>query len=119
MTQIAKRDKKIAMMTTAVVCVVCVIVAFIIVLNAVIIPNGKYRDAIALLDAGNIVEAYEALVALNGYKDSADRADAAFCKYEVEQLKAAKAGIMYFLVHMSRTTITQTVKKTLNGLYLK
>ena len=92
MTQIAKRDKKIAMMTTAVVCVVCVIVAFIIVLNAVIIPNGKYRDAIALLDAGNIVEAYEALVALNGYKDSADRADAAFCKYEVEQLKAAKAG---------------------------
>jgi hypothetical protein len=92
MTQIAKRDKKIAMMTTAVVCVVCVIVAFIIVLNAVIIPNGKYRNAIALLDAGSFAEAHEAFVALNGYKDSADRADAAFCKYETEQLKAAKAG---------------------------
>ena len=96
MTQVAKRDKKIAMMTTAVVCVVCVIVAFIIVLNAVIIPNGKYRDAIALLDAGNIVEAYEALVALNGYKDSAAKADAAFDKYKAEKLKAAAVGDRVF-----------------------
>lgn len=92
MTQIAKRNKKIAMITAAIVCVVCAIVAFIIVLNAVIIPNGKYRDAIALLDAGNFAEAYDAFVALNGYKDSAAKADVAFCKYEVEQLKVAKPG---------------------------
>lgn len=96
MTQIAKRDKKIAMMTTAVVCVVCVIVAFVIVLNTVIIPNGKYRDAIALLDAGNIVEGYEALVALNGYKDSAAKVNAAFDKYKAEKLKAATFGERVF-----------------------
>ena len=92
MTQIAKRNKKIAMMTTVIVCVVCAIIAFVIVLNAVIIPNGKYRDAIALLDAGNFAEAHDAFVALNGYKDSAAKADSAFYQYEVEQLKAAKVG---------------------------
>ena len=92
MTQIAKRNKKIAMITTVIVCVVCAIIAFVIVLNAVIIPNGKYRDAIALLDAGNFAEAHDAFVALNGYKDSAAKADSAFYQYEVEQLKAAKVG---------------------------
>ena len=92
MAQIAKRSKKIAMITAAMVCVVCVIVAFVIVLNAVVIPNRKYKDAIALLEAGNFAEAHEAFVALNGYKDSAAMADSAFYQYEVEQLKAAKAG---------------------------
>lgn len=93
MTQIAKRNNKIAMITAA---IVCVIVAFIIVLNAVIIPNEKYGDAIALLDAGNIVEGYEALVALNGYKDSAAKANAAFDKYKAEKLKAAAVGDRVF-----------------------
>lgn len=55
--RIAKRNKRIAIITTP---IDCAIIAFIIVLNTVIIPNGKYNDAIALMDAGNIVEAYEA-----------------------------------------------------------
>lgn len=54
MTKVAKKNRKIAMITTAIVCVVCVTIAFVIALNTVIIPNGKYKDAIALLDAGNI-----------------------------------------------------------------
>lgn len=87
--RIAKRNKKIAIIITP---IVCAIIAFIIVLNAVIIPNGKYNDAIALMDAGNIVEAYEALVALDGYKDSEDKANSIYFKYEVEKLKAAKVG---------------------------
>ena len=37
----AKRNKKIAIITTS---IVCAIIAFIIVLNTVIIPNGKYED---------------------------------------------------------------------------
>ena len=51
----AKRNKKIAIITTP---IVCVVIAFIIVLNAVIIPNSKYNDAVALMDAGNSDEAY-------------------------------------------------------------
>ena len=50
----AKRNKKIAIITTS---ITCAIIAFIIILNAVIIPNNKYNDAIALMDAGKYTEA--------------------------------------------------------------
>ena len=68
--RIAKRNKKIAIITTP---IVCAIIAFIIVLNTVIIPNGKYNDAMALMDAGKFTEAISALEALEGYKDSATK----------------------------------------------
>ena len=66
--RIAKRNKKIAIIATP---IVCAIIAFTIVLNTVIIPNGKYNDAIALMDAGKYNEAIVAFEALDGYKDSA------------------------------------------------
>ena len=65
---IAKKKKKIGIIAAA---AVCVIVAFIILLNTVIIPNGKYNDAVALMDAGKYTEAINAFEALDGYKDSA------------------------------------------------
>ena len=68
--RIAKRNKKIATITTS---FVCAIIAFIIVLNTVIIPNNKYNDAIALMDAGKYIEARSAFKALNGYKDSKEK----------------------------------------------
>ena len=68
--RIAKRNKKIATITTP---IVCAIIAFIIVLNTVIIPNGKYNDAIALMDAGKYTEAISAFEALDGYKDSSTK----------------------------------------------
>jgi tetratricopeptide (TPR) repeat protein len=66
----AKRNKKIAIITTP---IVCAVIAFIIVLNVVIIPNSKYNDAIALMDAGKYTEAITAFEALEGYKDSANK----------------------------------------------
>ena len=89
----AKRNKKIAKITTP---IVCAIIAFIIVLNTIIIPNGKYNNAIALMDAGNVVEAYEALSALDGYKDSEDKANSIYVQYKVEKLKVAKVGDYVF-----------------------
>ena len=65
--RIAKRNKKIAIITTP---IVCAVIAFIIVLNAVIIPNGKYNEAIALMDVGKYAEAISAFEAMEGYKDS-------------------------------------------------
>lgn len=88
--RIAKRNKRIAIITTP---IVCAIIAFIIILNTVIIPNSKYNDAIVLMDAGNVVEAYEALVALDGYKDSADKASSIYDEYK---LKVAKVGDYVF-----------------------
>lgn len=65
-----KRAKKVVIITTP---IVCAIIAVIIVLNAVIIPNGEYNDAIALMDAGEYTEAIAAFEALGGYKDSDDK----------------------------------------------
>ena len=68
--RIAKRNKRIAIITTP---IVCAVIAFIIVLNTVIIPNGKYNNAIALMDAGKYGEALLVFEALEGYKDSANK----------------------------------------------
>ena len=68
--RIAKRNKKIAIITTP---IVCAVIAFIIVLNTVIIPNNKYNDAVALMDAGKYTEAISVFEALEGYKDSANK----------------------------------------------
>ncbi len=87
--RIAKRNKKIAIITTP---IVCAIVAFIIVLNAVIIPNGKYNDAVALMDAGVLDEAHSIFIELENYKDAADKAgDIRLIKFK-EQLKDIKVG---------------------------
>ena len=68
--RIAKRNKKIAIITTAIVCLVIAISFF---LNTVIIPGRKYNDAIALMDAGKLDEAYSILVELEDYKDAVDK----------------------------------------------
>ena len=89
----AKRNKKIAIITTP---IVCAIIAFIIVLNTVIIPNGKYNNAIALMNAGNLDEAYGIFTELGNYKDAADKAgDIRLTKFKEkfkEQLKGIKVG---------------------------
>ena len=114
--RIAKRNKKIAIITTP---IVCAIIAFIIVLNTVIIPNGKYNDAIALMNAGNVVEAYEALVALDGYKDSADKANSIYGQYIVEKLKVAKAGDYVFFGEYEQDNNTANGKEDIEWLVLE
>ena len=74
--QIAKRNKKIAIITAP---IACVIIAFVIVLVTVIIPISNYNRAIALLDAGKYTEAVSAFEALGDYKDSAEKVKE--CKY--------------------------------------
>ena len=68
--RIAKRNKKIAIITTA---IVCMVIAISFLLNTVIIPGRKYNDAIALMDAGKLDEAYSILVELEDYKDAVDK----------------------------------------------
>ena len=114
--RIAKRNKKIAIITTP---IVCAVIAFIILLNTVIIPNRKYNDAIALMDAGNIVEAYEALIALDGYKDSADKANSIYDQYKVEKLKVAKVGDYVFFGAYEQDNNTSTGKEDIEWLVLE
>lgn len=53
-----KKAKKIAIIATP---IVCVCIAFVIVLNAVIIPNQKYNEAMDLIDSGDYESAYALL----------------------------------------------------------
>lgn len=66
----AKRNKKLAVIISPIVAVVLV---FVIVLTTVIIPNGKYNKAVALMEAEKYEEAAVAFEALNGHKDSAEK----------------------------------------------
>jgi tetratricopeptide (TPR) repeat protein len=68
--QIAKRIKKITIIASP---IIVVVLAFIIILNVVIIPNGNYNDAIALMNAGKYEEAISAFEKLDGYRDSEDK----------------------------------------------
>lgn len=55
------------------------------------IMDAKYNDAIAGMEL-NPVQAFEALIALKGYKDSAQKADSLYENYTAEKRKAANVG---------------------------
>lgn len=81
--------KKTAKILKIVIPAVCAMVAFVILLNAVIIPNGKYDDAVALMEAGQYEEAIAAFEAMDGYKDSAEQI--ANCESAIIDAEVAKA----------------------------
>lgn len=62
-----KKAGKIAAVCAA---VAVVIIAAVLLATKVIIPNGKYNNAVALMEAGQYEDAIAAFEALNGYKDS-------------------------------------------------
>ena len=66
----AKRNKKIAIISTI---VACVAIAFVVVLNTVIIPYVDYNNAVSLMKDGKYTEALSIFYGLNGYKDSAEK----------------------------------------------
>ncbi len=111
----AKRNKKIAIITTP---IVCAVIAFVIILNTVIIPNSKYNDAVALMNEGKIVEAYEALIALDGYKDSAEKASSIYNEYIVEKLKVAEVGDYVFFGTYEQDNNTSNGKENIEWLVL-
>ena len=91
----AAKKRKESMLILACICIV-----FAIVLTTVIIPNCKYNAAVSLIDDGEFVEAYDNLIALNGYKDSTEKAADIFEQYKPEKLKVANVGdIVFFGVY--------------------
>lgn len=86
------RKKRFAIGTP--IATVCI--AFIIVFITVIIPNNRYNKAVALIDEGSVVEAYEAFMSLGKYKDSADKASSIYDSYKLEKLKHIEVGDTIF-----------------------
>lgn len=68
-----KRNKKIVFISIP---LVSVILAFAIVINAIIVPNLKYRSALSLMNEGKYTEALELFEILNGFKDSENKINA-------------------------------------------
>ncbi len=114
--RIAKRNKKIAIISAP---IICAIVTFIIVIYTVIIPNAKYNDAIAFMDAGNVVEAYETLISLNGYKDSEEKASSISTQYKIEKLKSPSVGDYVFFGAYEQDNNTSNGKEDIEWLVLE
>lgn len=91
-----KRKKALAVATS----ILCICIGFLIVWNSAIVPNRKYKEALSLLADGNpdnLIQGYEQLIALNGFKDSEAKAAEALAQYKVEKLKNSAVGdTVYF-----------------------
>lgn len=80
---------------------VIVLAVLAIVLFTVIIPkvkkNNKYKAAVQQVKDGNIIEAYESLIDLDGYKDSDEIASGLREQYKLEKMKTAEVGDSIFI----------------------
>ena len=86
------------------------IIVFIIVLNTVIIPNGKYNDALYVMDAGKLDKAYRIFNELGDYKDAADKAGNIRLTKTKEQLKNINGGAI-------TSAMLNAISKAVNTLY--
>ena len=78
-----KAAKKTKRVLSIVIPAICAVIAIVLAITKVIIPNNKYNAAVALINEGNIIEAYESLIALDGYKDSAEIAASIYDRYTI------------------------------------
>ncbi len=89
-----KRIKKIVSITIPIVCCIIIFIILLILLNTVIIPNGKYNEAINLMETGKYEEAISVFVELEGYKDSKEQIEKCETAIMEEKYNAALA-LMY------------------------
>ena len=97
---------------------VIVCIALAIVVKTVFIPALNYRSAVKLLDNGEIIDAYEGFIALNGYKDSAQKAAEIFDEYKPAKLKAADVGDTVFFGAYEQDKDTANGKEAIAWLVL-
>jgi hypothetical protein len=92
-----KAANKTKRVLSIVIPAICAAIAIGLLITKVIIPNNKYNAAVALMNEGNVIDAYESLIAMDGYKDSAEKAESLYEQYKSEALKAVDAGeYIYF-----------------------
>ena len=75
---------------------VCLCLVLIVVVFAYVLPYCDYLQAISLADAGRYEEAYDAFLAMDGYKDSVQRAQQIFEEYKAEKFKNAAVGKTFY-----------------------
>lgn len=83
-----KKRKRKKVVAALVLCAFAAIVAILLK----VIPDVKYNAAVKLINDGDIINAYDNLIALDGYKDSTEKAADIFEQYRIEKLKVANVG---------------------------
>ena len=114
-----KRDTKIAIVTTLIgsAAIICFIVLNIV--SSYIKDNHTYNDAIAFINEGDYINAYESLTALNGFKDSTEKAYSIYKEYKAEKLRSAEAGDSIFFGSYEQDNDTSNGKEDIEWNVLK
>lgn len=81
-----KVKKTVAKFLKIAIPVTCTVITVFLLLTKV-----KYNDAVALMET-DVVEAYEALLAMDGYKDSTEKAASIYEEYKLVKLNNAVIG---------------------------
>lgn len=115
---VAKQTAKKVIVAVVIVALIALI-AFVIVNKTVIAPQNAYNKAIEFLNNGNLIDAYETLMSLKGYKDSAQKAEDIFEQYKTEKLKVAKAGDYVFFGAYEQDNNTSNGKENVEWLVLE
>lgn len=119
--------KKTAKILKIAVPVVCIVIALIVLLNSVVIPamqekaalkklEEQYTAAVALLDDGNIAEAYSAFVALETYKDSEEKANLIYSQHK---FKLVQIGEYVTFGSYEQDNVTSNGKEDIEWLVLE
>lgn len=77
---------------TMIALALCGVFVLVLLTSLVILPNIRYSKAVKLIEKGHAVEAYDALVAMDGYRDSAEKARSIYDRYKLEKLQMAVVG---------------------------
>ena len=92
-----KRRKKRKILLAIAIPSVVLLVAAILFILFILIPQSRYNQAIAAAQSGDTVTAYEIFTDLKGYKDSLAQAKALFEDYKTEKMQTAAVGdTVYF-----------------------
>ena len=79
-----------------VILIIAGIIVFFTVIKPKIKTNRAYKSAISQINSGNVIEVYEALIALGNYKDSAEKASEIEDQYITAKLTHANTGDTVF-----------------------
>lgn len=89
----AAKAARIRKIILTIVALLVVIGTTIFLLNKYVwIPNQQYDAAMAHVQAGELVDGYNELLALDGYKDTAEQAAAIYEDYKAQLLQTAEIG---------------------------
>lgn len=111
-----RRNKRIAILSIP---IICAVVVFVVVLMTIVVPSVKYNNAIEQIEMEKIVEAYETLISLGNYKDSAEIANSIYEKYLHEKVKSAKVGDYIFFGQYEQDNDTSNGKESIEWIVLE